>query len=75
MIVEGWYELERAIDKAVPCYTPVESPPYGWLQRCGNCEGCLTLGPVEDALSLVERNIERAIDDAYVSGIENATIR
>lgn len=68
MIVEGWYDLTRAIDEAIPCYTPVNMPPYGDDSRCGDCAGCEDYGKVEEELRKVERAIEAALDETFAGG-------
>lgn len=62
MITEHWYQLIRTIDRAVPCYLPMPSPPYGTEGRCGNCAGCKDYDKVEEALGRVELDIERMLE-------------
>jgi hypothetical protein len=63
VIVAGWYDLKRAIDKAVPCYAPLDVPPMGREERCGDCDGCRDFASVEVALGVVENQVEEAFDE------------
>lgn len=64
MIVEHWHQLTRAIDNGVPCYNPIQTPPFGTEGRCGDCDGCRDHGKIEEALMEVEADIEKALDEA-----------
>lgn len=67
MIVASWYRLTQAIARGVPCYTPIEGPPYGTADRCGDCDGCKDHGKIEEALAAVEVEFEQAIEEAAAS--------
>lgn len=58
MILENLYLLAKAIDAAIPCYTPRPQGPYGDEGRCGECEGCVDSYRVEEVLYGVEKQVE-----------------
>lgn len=69
MIVEGWLELNRAIERSIPCYRPI-SVSSGPEVDCGQCEGCKDYEAVMGRLGAVEGAIEEALKEAETRVLE-----